>query len=139
MIEILKIIMKKILMKKILMKKILMNKVKCRMCFAFIFKALWLIWSDSLNTHITYVTHITCIFFKAFKKTNENIFYNFLLFIKMPNKYYQKTKESSKKKHVKGIKVFLKKKQRKTEKSSWKMSECYWRRKRKKASIISWT
>ena len=40
MIEILKIIMKKILMKKILMKKILMNKVKCRMCFAFIFKAL---------------------------------------------------------------------------------------------------
>ena len=34
-------------------------------------------------------------------------------YIKMVNKCYQKTKKSSKKKHVKGTKIFLKKKKKK--------------------------
>ena len=45
----------------------------------------------------------------------------------MVNKYYQNEKKDSKKKHVKDIKIFLKKR---------KILTFYWRRKRKKSVSI---
>ena len=42
-----------------------------------------------------------------------NFFNIFFLHVKMTNKYYQKHKKSFKKKHVKGIKIFLKKEKKK--------------------------
>ena len=40
----------------------------------------------------------------------------FFLCVKMPNKYCQKTKKSSAKKHMKDVKIFLQKEQTKSEK-----------------------
>ena len=48
---------------------------------------------------------------KHTKKTNELFVYNFCrLYIKMTNNYYQKHKKVSKKKPLKDMKIFLKKK-----------------------------
>ena len=100
-----------ILMKKILMKKILMMKIKYRMCLIFIFllysyvlrkKAIIFITHMILTkfitlityiTHITYITNIICI-------THT---------VKLIYKAYIKTKKDSEKKHVKHVKIFLKK------------------------------
>ena len=47
------------------------------------------------------------------------------------------TKKSSKEKHMKDIKIFLKKKRQKLKKDSRKTSKFNQRRKRKKASVLS--
>ena len=57
-------------MKKILTKKSLMKKIKYKMCLVFIFKAFRVVLSD-----------ITCIIFKAYKKTEKH-FYNFFTIYK---------------------------------------------------------
>ena len=50
-------------------------------------------------THITYIIHIIYInhtrklIFKAYKKTNEDIFNIFFLYTKIKNNYYSKHKE----------------------------------------------
>ena len=101
-----------ILMKKILMKKILMMKIKYRICLIFIFllysyvlrkkaiifKVTHMILPKFITlityiTHITYITNIICI-------TDT---------VKLIFKAYIKTKKDSEKKHVKHVKIFLKK------------------------------
>ena len=47
------------------------------------------------------------------KKTDKIFFLTFLLYIKMTNNYYKKTKKGFKKKHMKGTKILLKKKKTK--------------------------
>ena len=45
-------------------------------------------------THITYITHTIKSIFKAYEKTDRNIFFQIIfLYIKIPNKYYQRIKE----------------------------------------------
>ena len=43
----------------------------------------------------------------------------------MVNKYYQKTKKTFKKKHMKDIKIFLKKKKKKRKKSSRQIEKSF--------------
>ena len=56
--------------------------------------------SGDLKRSIKYsynlITHITCIIFKAYIKTNYN-FFIFFLFMTMITKYYQKNKERHRK------------------------------------------
>ena len=55
------------------------------------------------------------LLFKAYKKTNKNIFYNSFRITKNDRNIIKNTKKDSKKRHVKDIKIFLKKKKRKGE------------------------
>ena len=57
----------------------------------------------------------------------------------MVNKYYEKHKKDCKKKHVKDIKICLKKKKTNGKKFSRKISKFYLRRKIKKTSVLSGT
>ena len=65
-------------------------------------------------THITYITYVVKLIFKAYKKTNKIFFIIFFLYKKMSTKCYQKTKNDYKKMHLKDIKIFLKKKKKKS-------------------------
>ena len=75
--------------------------------------------SGDLKRSIKYsynlITHITCIIFKAYIKTNYN-FFIFFLFMTMITKYYKKTKKDTEKKHAKKIKILLNKKRKKVKK-----------------------
>ena len=57
----------------------------------------------------------------------------------MVNKYYEKHKKDCEKKHVKDIKICLKKKKTNSKKFSRKISKFYLRRKIKKTSVLSGT
>ena len=57
--------------------------------------------------------------------------YFFVYIYKMINKYYQKTKKNFKKKHVKGNKIFLKKKKKKKKRKKRKIKKIL--KKKKKA------
>ena len=63
---------------------------------------------------ITYIIHLIKLTFKAYKKTDKIYFHNFFLYMKMLAGYYYKKKQQQKKsfqkRHVKGTKIFLKKK-----------------------------
>ena len=77
--------------------------------FIFIFKTFHVILCYLQNTHITY------IIFKAYKKTNENIFHNFFSSYKN-NKQISKTQRMTPKR------------------STQKISKSVWRRKRQKGN-----
>ena len=108
-----KILMKEILIKKILIKKILIKKVLMK-------KSLM---KKSLMKKMKVL--MKKILMKETKKKliTKKIYITFFLYtyIKMVNKYYQK-------------------KQRKAlKRSTWKVLKSFWRRKRKKASVSSWS
>ena len=48
--------------------------------------------------HITYITHMIKLFFKAYKKPIKHVAVNFFLYMKMLTGHYQKTKNGLKKK-----------------------------------------
>ena len=61
------------------------------------------------NTYNLYNSYDKVNISKYIKKLIKYFFKIFFLHIKMTNNYYQKTKKSFEKKHVKGTKIFLRK------------------------------
>ena len=87
--------------------------------------------SDDKNLRIT---HIVKLIFKAHKKNCQNIFENFILYIKILTGYYQKpTKKIFQKRLVKGTKTFLKKKKTKSTNIFVTDVEIFLRKKKKRS------
>ena len=84
-----------------------------------------LISSHLWNTHITYLTHILSLIFKAYKKLIKFFFQ----YVKMTNNYYQKQKERS---TWKISTSFQSREIQKAKKSPRKISNFYWKKKSKK-------
>ena len=77
------------------------------------------------------MTHITCIFLKCIKN-QWNIFYDFFLYIKITNNYYQKHKENLQEETHKRYQNISAEEKEKNEKNPKKISKFYWRRREKK-------
>ena len=85
-------------------------------------------------------THILKIIFKAYKKMLTKYFLiNFFLYIEMVSKYYQKHKERLRKETRERNQNLSEEEKDKKQKSLRKISTFYWRRKRKKAPVLSGT